>query len=41
MYILYNKDLTKLRKDFGNRVIGTVCVDDAISGMKGLPVLFH
>jgi len=30
-----------LRKQHGNHVIGQVHVDDAILGMRGLPVLFH
>lgn len=30
-----------MRKQHGNHVIGQVHVDDAILGMRGLPVLFH
>jgi citrate synthase len=38
---LFNSVLTKLRKDHGNKVIGQVHVDDAVLGMRGLPVLFY
>ena len=33
--------MLKLRKDHGNKVIGQVKVDDAIMGMRGLPVMFY
>ncbi len=39
--MLNNLDLTQLRKQFGNREIAKVHVEDAIQGMRGLPVLFH
>jgi len=41
MYILFYLVLTKLRKEHGNSIIGQIHVDDAILGMRGLPVLFH
>ncbi len=33
--------LTKLRKAKGDKVIGDVKVDDAVMGMRGLPVIFY
>jgi len=33
--------LTQLRKQYGNREIGRIHVDDAVMGMRGLSVLFH
>jgi hypothetical protein len=34
-------ELTQLRKKFGDKVIGQVKVDDAVLGMRGLPVMFY
>lgn len=33
--------LNKLRKEKGERVIGQVKVDDAVLGMRGLPIMFY
>lgn len=33
--------MQKLRKEHGNKVIAQVHVEDAILGMRELPVLFH
>lgn len=37
----YNSELTQLRKKNGEKVIGQVKVDDAVLGMRGLPVMFY
>lgn len=34
-------ELTHLRKKHGEKVIGQVKVDDAVLGMRGLPVMFY
>jgi citrate synthase len=34
-------ELTALRKLHGEKVIGQVKVDDAVLGMRGLPVMFY
>lgn len=34
-------ELTALRKQHGDKVIGQVKVDDAVLGMRGLPVMFY
>lgn len=33
--------MTQLRKKNGEKVIGQVKVDDAVLGMRGLPVMFY
>ena len=33
--------LTKLRKEKGDKIIADVKVDDAVLGMRGLPILFY
>jgi hypothetical protein len=33
--------LAKLRKDHGNKIIGEVKVDDAVLGMRGLPLMLY
>lgn len=33
--------LTELRKKHGEKVIGQVKVDDAVLGMRGLPVMLY
>ena len=33
--------MAQLRKQHGNKEIGRIHVDDAVLGMRGLPVLFH
>lgn len=33
--------LTKVRKEKGDKVIADIKVDDAVLGMRGLPVLFY
>ena len=40
--ILYgNIELLQIRKQNGEKVIGQVKVDDAVLGMRGLPVMFY
>ena len=34
-------ELTTLRKEHGEKVIAQVKVDDAVLGMRGLPVMFY
>ena len=34
-------ELVALRKQHGEKVIGQVKVDDAVMGMRGLPVMFY
>jgi len=36
-----NIELVHLRKKHGEQVIGQVKVDDAVLGMRGLPVMFY
>jgi len=40
-YSISHAELTALRKLHGEKVIGQVKVDDAVLGMRGLPVMFY